>query len=629
MAQIADVWGATVTLKDFFERYGPTIAVVALVGLVLALLPGNVPEGSVRTSAGDQAGVVGTGVAGGDGAVTLDGLGDGSSGSVGVTGGSGTGSVGRTGGTGTGAGGTGGTGGTNGTTPGPSGGGSGIQVGTGPYCRSDGRTLGISKYTPPCLVFNGSNGGATARGVTGNKIQIYRFVSQIDPATQAILEANKLADDPAVVTRAYQALVKYSNQHFLTYGREVIYSEYQASDVDEKDEAMRADAKALADEKKAFAVIGGPKVLGTELAARGVICICTVSLSSEFYLENPPYIFGSLPTSTEYSIQSAEYIGKRLKGKLAKWAGQPPPGAIDYRGRERKFGLIYLEGSKGRVDPEGKRTRDAFAKEFAKYGMSFAAEAAYLYDPGRNQQDMTNMIAQMVSKGVTTVVLVVDPLTPAIITAEASRQQYYPEWFITGTGLSDTSAAGRIYDKQQWAHAFGISPLWVTWKEVKQSEGYREFHHGMPGRAAGDEGVLVNIYRAPVQQLFIGVQMAGPRLTADTFAQGQFNYPPTGGTAAAPLAFQTRQYPTQVKDFVEVWYAVDEPGKDERGEEGFGMMMKVDGGRRYQIGQWPGGDPKVFVREGAIAVSDNPAGGGPLPHEQDGHKHTSRCTTCA
>jgi hypothetical protein len=482
---------------------------------------------------------------------------------------------------------------------------------------------GIAKYLPPCLSFSGDNGGATARGVAADKVKIVRFVSQSDPATQATLKSAKLADDPPVVTRAFQALFAYANNHYETYGREIVYEEYQASGKDENDEAMKADAKRIAEEVEAFAVIGGPKVLGQELANRGVICICTVGLSSQFYKENPPYIFGSLPTADEVAMHIGEYAGKRLKGKPAKFAGDPA-----FQAQTRKFGLIYIEGSNGRRDPEGKRIRDAMVQELAKNGIALSAEASYLYEPSRNAVDMTTIISKMRSSGVTSVILVVDPLTPIFITGEATRQQYRPEWLITGTGLSDTSAAGRLYDKDQWAHAFGISPLWVTWTDVRQSEGYREFHHGMPGLRPGDEGVLINIYRAPVQQLFVGIHMAGPKLTPDTFAQGQYNYPRTGGTAAAPLVYVTREFPTQIKDFTEVWYDVNAPGKDERGEQGNGMMMKVDGGARYEAGKWPVGDPKVFVPEGAIAVSDNPAGGGPFPHEQDGHKHEGKCLSC-
>ena len=39
----------------------------------------------------------------------------------------------------------------------------------------------------------------------------------------------------------------------------------------------------------------------------------------------------------------------------------------------------------------------------------------------------------------------VDASTPA------TNQGYYPEWIITGSGLSDTTAAGRLYDQTQWA----------------------------------------------------------------------------------------------------------------------------------------------------------------------------------
>ena len=625
------------TLKDFVERYGPTVVIAAIFGLVMVLLPGNAPDRTSDLAATGGAAVDTGTVAGGESAVEVptDGTpveASGASGAGGTTGSSSTGGV---GGARAGSGGAGGA--AAGTAAGAAGGdaggggaaaaGGGLQLGKGP-CRSDGRMAGIAKYMPPCLSFTGDNGGATARGVEAGSVKVIRFVSQTDPATQAILKNAKLADDPPVVTQAFQALFNFANQHYETYGRQVLYEEYQASGPDTNDEAMRADAKRIAEEKKAFAVIGGPKVLGQELAARGVICICTVGLSSQFYKENPPYIFGSLPTADEVALHTGEYIGKRLKGKPAQWAGDENAPAQGFKTKERKFGLIYIEGQQGRVDPEGKRIRDAMVRELSKNGVALGAEASYLYDPGRNQADMTTLISKMRAAGVTTVILVVDPLTPTLITTEATRQGYYPEWFITGTGLSDTSAAGRIYDRTQWAHAFGISPLWVTWTDVRQSEGFREFHHGLPGKAPGDEGVLINIYRAPVQQLFVGIHMAGPKLTPDTFAQGQYNYPRTGGTAAAPLVYVTREFPTQIKDVTEVWYDVNAPGKDERGEQGNGMMMKVDGGARYEAGKWPAADPKVFNPEGAIAVSDNPAGGGPFPHEQDGHKHDGKCLSC-
>jgi hypothetical protein len=141
--------------------------------------------------------------------------------------------------------------------------------------------------------------------------------------------------------------------------------------------------------------------------------------------------------------------------------------------------------------------------------------------------------------------------------------------------------------------------------------------------------VLVNIYRAAAGTVFIGVQMAGPNLTNETFVRGVFAYPPTGGQPRAPLLYMTRESPTAIKDFVEVFYKADEQGPDERGQQGSGMIMKTNGGKRYKLGEWTQ-EATTYKAEGAIAISDDPAlGGDTFEHEKDGHKHTKRCLSCA
>ena len=503
--------------------------------------------------------------------------------------------------------------------------------GKGPNCRGDGRQKGISVYMPPCVQWlNNNNFGATYQGVTPDKILVVRFISQVDPATQAILQGAALADDPAVVKRAYQALFNYSNNHFETYGRQVVFQDYNASGPDDNDEQMRADAANIATTIKPFAVMGGPKVFGQEIAQRGIVCICTVTLSSEFYQSNPPNIWGALPTSTEYAQQLAEYIGKRLANKPAKFAGDELNLTQGYKNKPRKFGLIYIEGYHSQVDPEGKRAADALTAEMAKYNVPLVDKIGYTYDPGRNQQDLTTMIAKLHQDGVTSVIMFVDPLYPILITGEATRQQYYPEWIISGSGLSDTTAAGRLYDQQQWKHAFGISPLWVTWTTVAKSTGYREAHNGDPTMKPGDEGVLINVYNAAPGLLFRGIQMAGPKLTPQAFAQGMFNYPKTGGTAANPLVYFNRQYPTAIKDFIEIYYDAARSGVDERGLSGKGEIMKMNGGKRYQVGQWPAGDSTAFADPTAIDTTDNPPGGGDPDDAAGGvHPSTKKCLSCA
>ena len=97
------------------------------------------------------------------------------------------------------------------------------------------------------------------------------------------------------------------------------------------------------------------------------------------------------------------------------------------RTKTRKFGLIYLEGIKGQVDPEGKRAADDLETEMDKYGgATLTTKIGYTYDPGRNQQDLTTMIASMHNDGVTSIIMFVDPLYPILITGEAHAPAVLP-----------------------------------------------------------------------------------------------------------------------------------------------------------------------------------------------------------
>ena len=621
-------------LRQFIERYGIALGVVVALVAVIAILPGNADD---RLQAGGNGDFLsaGSGARGSTGSAT----GTGSSGDLGTGTGTGTGSL-STNGSSTGGGSTGGgtsTGGGGGGGSGAQAQGNGFEFGTGPDCQADGRQKGITAYMPPCVQWNAGsdNGGATFQGVTKDQIKVVRWMGQLDPATQAILQGAQLSDGRPKIKQTYEAIRRYSNNHYQTYNREIVFVDMDAGGPSEDDAAMKADAVKIAKEIKPFAVITGdpaagiPNVLARELAQLGVLCMCTASNSSQFYTELPPLIWSSLPTSTEYAANTAEYVAKKLWGKKAEFAGDEQLPTQTFKKQTRKFGLIYIEGVRGKIDPEGKRAKDAFDREFAKYGMKFAQEVGYIYDPGRNQADVTNLIAKMKGDGVTTIVSFWDPLYPILITKEATRQQYYPEWFITGSGLSDTTAAGRLYDQQQWRHAFGISPLWITWTSVAKSTGYREYKHGDANGELGEPGVLVNIYRAGIQTLARGIHMAGPNLTNETFVRGELAYPKTGGQPRAPLVYLTREFPTEIKDFVEVYYKYDEQGPDERDQPGSGMVMKTNGGKRYTLGQWTTAPTLAFNPQGAIAISDDPAlGGDNFEHEKDGHKHTKRCLSC-
>jgi hypothetical protein len=620
------------TLKEFMDRYGPSVAVLVSL-LVLAALV-------VQQGGGGETGAVANveAAAEGDvGSTDASEAGAAADGSVLDTdaGGSGSTSAGSDPSSVEGAGGLAGP-----TASGravaalPGSGTPGVKFGSGPNCRPDGRQNQIWLYAPVCVEpwAGGDNGGATGRGVTRDKVLIVRFIPQVDPATQAALRGINADDLPEDQKRIYETLRLYQNAHAETYGREVVFQDVGASGPSENDEAMKADAIKIANEIKPLAVFGQtlPAVFAAELAQRGVPCMCVRSQSKGYYKRNPGLIFGDLPTIEDHYESVAEYVGKRLAGKPAKHAGDP---TRQMQSNPRKFGLIYYEGLRGNADPDYRKARDFFIAELKKYNVSLATDVGYLYELQQAGEQSSQIIARMRDAGVSNLIFVGDPLYPIFLTKEATRQGYFPEWFISGTLLSDTTLFGRTYDQQQWSHAFGMSPLWVFFEDVSRSYGYRMYHHMRPGSRRGDEGVGINVYASPVQQVFNAIQQSGPRLTPESFAEAILKTPPIGGKPAAPLVFFTRESPNAIKDFTEVWWNPNGRGKDEAGNDGVGILMKANGGRRYKPGDWPSTEPNVFDPNGAVFTSDNPPGGlDTFPHETTPAPHThdlrKRCMSC-
>jgi len=88
-----------------------------------------------------------------------------------------------------------------------------------------------------------------------------------------------------------------------------------------------------------------------------------------------------------------------------------------------------------------------------------AESVAYQLDPARLQEQAASAIARFKEAGVTSIIFSGDPIAPGTFTTEATNQDYFPEWIITGSALVDTTVAARSFDQEQWANAFGISPL--------------------------------------------------------------------------------------------------------------------------------------------------------------------------
>ena len=150
------------------------------------------------------------------------------------------------------------------------------------------------------------------------------------------------------------------------------------------------------------------------------------------------------------------------------------------------------------------------------------------------------LVGQLKKAKVTSVVFLGDPIMPIYLTKAATDQDYFPEWIITGTVLTDTTVFGRLYDQKQWAHAFGVSSLAARVPQ-DQGEAWRQYEwfYGEPPAAKKTVAVIYD----PIRILMLGIHMAGPHLTPETFRDGMFAYPPSGGKPTAPALLVRRPRP--------------------------------------------------------------------------------------
>lgn len=486
---------------------------------------------------------------------------------------------------------------------------SGAKV--GPDCdTARGRIKVPSSLAPPCMEpFSGNNGGSTAQGVTAKEIKVIYYQPQADPATQAALTAAGAANTDDEQWDTYQKYNEYFNRFYEGWGRKVVLERVRGSGEPDDPAAASADAATVVS-KKPFAVWGGNLPSFYEGVAKAkILCICTTSQPQETYEKNAPYVgYTRLMSSTQAYIHRAEYIGKRLAGRNAVHAGDTV-----MTQQKRVFGLLYYETA----DKAYRAGAEFFKTEITKYGTSFKVVLPFRGPPDYSgmQEDVRPLIQRLKQEGVTSVALAADPISPALFTNEATQQQYFPEWIIIGSALTDTSLFARTYDKVQWSNAFGISLLTAR-LPTNQGEAIRVYQFHYPGQTPAANNQYGVIYPVPLV-FWTGVHLAGPNLTVANWQKGLFSFPVTnkGKLTSATTSYGRHglwgdliDY-TEWDDVTEIWWDGTAPGPDELDNPGTGMYRYVDGGKRYLPGEHPRTDPKAFVQEGTVTLYQEPPQG--------------------
>ncbi|MDQ3108246.1 MAG: hypothetical protein M3Q68_10630, partial [Actinomycetota bacterium] len=311
----------------------------------------------------------------------------------------------------------------------------------------------------------------------------------------------------------------------------------------------------------------------------------------------------------------AAYIGKRLCGRNATFAGEP-----EYKLQKRKFGILYFETESN----EYKAGIDFFEQELGKYnGCKVDDRQAYILEVAKAQEDADLMVARAKEKGITSLIFAGDPLMPIFLTKAANNQRYNPEWIITGSALTDTAFFARTYDQVQWGRAFGVSMLSARApKEVGDAWRLHEWHNGNTPPAGETYGVM---WPTP-WSFYTGIHLAGPNLNPATFRDGMFAFKPvpSGITTIASSYGRHGIWPTddylQYDDMTEIWWDTTAQGKSETGGEGLGLYRYVLGGKRYLSKAWPSTEVTPFNTEGTVLLyNELPAADRFPDHKHQGH----------
>ncbi len=634
-------------------RYRPFLLAVATIVLVVVFLPGK-PSSTSLASGGSVASGSGAGGASAGGSSSAasagsagsgsGGSGVGGSGAAGGSSGVGGSSLSAGSGSATGASGTSGSSGSGGSSL-TAGGSSAPVSTTDPHCDpKTGHEAIPSVYTPPCVPNwspSQGNGGSTYNGVTSSTITIAVPLAQNQGEAAALRAASNDPDTQAEIEQGNADAVNLFEHHYQTYGRKVKLDYYTSSynsgdSLAAQNAECQSDANKVANQMHAFAswLDCGTNAYENTLSADGVLCFCTVTVAASYYLQWAPYVWGTgLPDETAAYNMRAEVICNNLVPYAPKYAGSAnlnSPVA-----KKRVFGLIWPGASSLDDTDIYQSGAQYFADKLKACGADLAEDVSFpIVDP-TGPADAQTLMAKFQSAGVTTIILVSDPLDPIFLTGAATKQGYDPEWFDSGSALIDTTHYGRLYDQTQWKHSFGISFL-ADRVEPAASDAFNFYNWEYNSQPPDPPDYLIN--QAFFEWLFTGLQLAGPDLTPYHLQCGMPPYTEktkTGALGAAqgvacvgktypglfgyigPLNWQNRvsnaliaygdrfwpwDYYNQINDGVLIWWNSTASGPDEDNSSGTGMQEYMNNGKRYLWGEFPTGQQPWFSPTGAVDI---------------------------
>jgi hypothetical protein len=434
-----------------------------------------------------------------------------------------------------------------------------------------------SVYSAPCVPgFTGDNGGATGHNVFPNEVRLgflHVLSTPTDGRTNPIAGPNETPVD-----RTMRVLEVYMNKHFETYGRHVSFYGLPATQSGADDSAAAAQTA-----DKTYHLFGGYDLSAffAKEAARMGGSWFSDPQQHAFYVQNRPGFYSWQMDFDQAFGFGAEYLCKELKDRPAAFGGN------DVNGSPRKIGIVAeYDGTFG---IPVQHFVDAYRKECG----GVIVDAIEM--PGAQEDKAAAAVQRMRLDGVTTIVLQTT-LENTFAMMSAATAAYTPEWVLLGNEGLDFNQTANLFPKEQSAHLFGISG-WEIAKPTAESECFRAYHEIDPDN--DPDATTCTTFWHPMNELFDGIQIAGPHLDAASFQKALFTIGHRYGQAPWAIGGGYGPDDYSYMDSVgEIWF---DSGAVNPENGGPGAFHWTFGGARWKRGEGRT-DPSQLFKQGVTAA---------------------------
>jgi hypothetical protein len=475
-----------------------------------------------------------------------------------------------------------------------------------PNCDPATKRVRYQNYAAPLCVKpweqGDDNGGATAQGVTATTIKVVVLYGDLPAAQLATkgLYTNQATgeNNPNAPIDATKDINEINKRVYETWGRNVEFTFVKTSGADEA--AQRADAVTVAS-MKPFAVLDEATAIGTPPVGGGAVFEQAVKNAGVPLVM--PQNTTPQPTSRQYSLLAAEFVGKQLKGGKAQYAGE------SLADQPRRFGVLHASNFDIAY----------FKQQLAKYGVTIAADAEYTVPPGdvslqtsspEIDQQIPTLMTKLKAAGVNNVIMMATHSVAGSASKAMKSQDWFPEITVTSFPYTDLDVLARAFDPDVWSHAFGL--IWF-----------------LPGVAGGgygtasvqsfqwfwgtDQGTRWDGAGALLGGLYTVLQFAGPQLDKKSIATvaPRLRKANAGiGGAYSNSAFTFEVPPPAPEGGVAIrgaalgWFDpnAEGPGNYNLGIQGKGEYQYLDAGKRYVSGTIPTAKKKFFDHANSTAT---------------------------